>query len=274
MLPLVIFDLDGTIIGKTGQVEDCVWNAVEQAKAKGMRFSVCTGRPNLGVAKRVAERLGPNNPHIFQNGAHIALSSGDSLELSALKSSSTLELISFARAKGLVLELYTPGTLFVERRTNISEAHAKMIGVQAIVRDLEDVLASEPIIRAQWVIPTEALELALSAQPAGTRCAVATASAQPGTYFVSITKEGVNKGSAVESLCKHLKLSPTQVMAVGDSVGDKPMLDVVAFPRVMANAPEELLKAYPRSEFDVDDCGVVDLIAEALGLSPKASSEG
>ncbi len=273
MLPLVILDLDGTIIGKTGQVETCVWDAVDSAKAKGMRFSVCTGRPNLGVAKRVAERLGPNNPHIFQNGAHIALSSGDSLELSALKSSSTLELITFARAKGLVLELYTPGTLFVERRTPISEAHAKMIGVQAIVRDLEEVLANEPIIRAQWVIPTEALELALSAQPAGTQCAVATASAQVGTYFVSITKEGVNKGSAVQSLCKHLKLSSDHVMAVGDSVGDIPMLDAVAFPRVMANSPEDLLTAYLSSDYSVDQCGIVELINEALELSPKPSDQ-
>ncbi|MCA9835488.1 MAG: HAD family phosphatase [Trueperaceae bacterium] len=271
MLPLVILDLDGTIIGKSGQVEACIWDIVERAKDKGMRFSVCTGRPNLGVARRVAERLGPNNPHIFQNGAHIALSSGDSIEISGLKSSATLELINFARTKGLVLELYTPNTLYVERRTPISEAHAKMIGVQAIVKDLEEVLATEPIIRAQWVIPTEALELALSAKPSGTQHGVATASAQPGTYFVSITKEGVSKGSAVGTLCKHLKLDKDQAMGIGDSVGDIPMLEAVAHPRVMANSPQELLDVYPSTPDDVDNCGAVDAIQEALEFADTSS---
>jgi hydroxymethylpyrimidine pyrophosphatase-like HAD family hydrolase len=50
MIPLVILDLDGTMIGQSGQVSQAVWAAVERAREDGIKLALCTGRPNLGVA--------------------------------------------------------------------------------------------------------------------------------------------------------------------------------------------------------------------------------
>ena len=117
MIPFVLLDLDGTVIGSSGQVLSCVWDAVEDAQAAGIKLAVCTGRPRVGVAKRVAERLGKSVPHIFQNGAMTAYADGDVVELHALKEASTRALIAHARAHNLVLEVYTSNALYVERRT-------------------------------------------------------------------------------------------------------------------------------------------------------------
>jgi len=267
MLPLVIFDLDGTLIGESGRVSNPIWDAVEKAKEKGMRFAVCTGRPGFGLAKKIAERLGNNHPHIFQNGAQVSFSSGDICKLSAIKSDATKELIEHARDNNLTLELYTPNSLFVERTTKVSEAHAKMLGVTAMVKDLEDVLEQEPVIRAQWVIPKGLLNKALECSPERTQNSVATSPAEKDTYFVSVTKKGVTKGSAVLDLCERLKVDAATVMAVGDSEGDVPMLEVVGFPRLMQNAADGLNENYPRSSRTVDDNGALELIREALDLS-------
>ena len=85
MIPLIILDLDGTIVGKQGIVQDCVWKAVTDAQAAGMKFAVCTGRLGVGAAQKIAQRLGPNNPHIFQSGAHIAYPSGEAYKVFGLK---------------------------------------------------------------------------------------------------------------------------------------------------------------------------------------------
>lgn len=267
MLPLVIFDLDGTLIGESGHVSNPIWDAIENAKEKGMRFAVCTGRPGFGLAKKIADRLGNNHPHIFQNGAQVSYASGDICKLSAIKSGATKELIEHARDNNLTLELYTPSSLFVEKKTKVSEAHAKMLGVNAMVKDLEDVLETEPVIRAQWVIPKALLDKALECSPEGTQHSVATSPAEIHTYFVSVTKKGVTKGSAVLDLCERLKVDAAAVMAVGDSEGDVPMLEVVGFPRLMQNAAEGLADSYPRSSKSVDNNGALELIAEALDLS-------
>ncbi len=265
MIPLILLDIDGTIIGSQGHVEDCVWKAVKKVQDAGIKLAVCTGRPCFGVAQKVALRLGPTNPHIFQNGAHISYASGESVKVFAFKEEGLRSLVEKARSVGQTLELYTPSNVYVERRTAIGEAHAKMIGVNPIVRDLLEVATNEPIIRAQWVVPETVLETVTSDLPDDLDFAVATSPAQEGVMFVSITRKGVSKGSAAQLLADSLKVSLEEVMAVGDSVGDIPMLEVVGFPVVMANSPESLRATYQNVAGHVDRCGVVSALESAIG---------
>ena len=266
MIPLVLLDIDGTLIGSSGGVKDCVWEAAEKARAGGVKLAVCTGRPCAGVAQRVAQRLGPNTPHIFQSGALLAYGSGETLQAFALKEALTKGLIEHARSRSLVLELYTPNALFVERKTPLSEAHAKMIGVTAIVHDLNDVAENEPVVRAQWVLRTNQLDAAESFAPAGLQFSQATSPMMPDTLFVSITRKGVSKGAATRELADTLKVSLEDVMGVGDSTGDLPMLELVGYPVVMGNAPEKMRSRFERVVGEVDDCGVVAALEAALTL--------
>lgn len=267
MIPLIVLDLDGTIVGKQGVVQECVWNAISEAQEKGMKFAVCTGRLGVGTAQKIAQRLGPNNPHIFQSGAHIAYASGEAYKVFALKEAVTKTIIETARGLGVVLELYTPSTLYVERTTPLSEAHAKMLGTTAIVRDLIEVVEVEPIIRAQWVVTAEEYPFVSDLSFEGIQASSATAPAQKGAYFVSLTQKGVSKGMSVELLAKAMKVELKDVMAIGDSHGDLPMLERVGFPVVMANASGELKAIYSRQAGDVEECGIVDTIAFALNHS-------
>jgi Cof subfamily protein (haloacid dehalogenase superfamily) len=264
MIPLVILDIDGTIIGSKGYVEDCVWRAIEKARGKGVRFAVCTGRPCFGVAQKVAQRLGETNLHIFQNGAQISTPAGAALKVSALKEAVVRQLVDFSRHKELSLELYTPTNLYVERKTQLSEAHAQMIGVNAIVADLLEVVSQEPIIRAQWVVPDEIRDSLLSTPPEGTQFGWATSPAMAGVSFISITAPSVSKGTAVKALIEAMKLNASDVMAIGDALGDIPMLDAVGIPVVMENAHASLKERYGNIAGHVDHCGVVGVIEAAL----------
>lgn len=266
MIPLVVLDLDGTIIGASGVVQECVWEAAARAREAGVKVAVCTGRPGFGVAQRVAQRLGPDNPHVFQSGAYLGYPDGRTIKAVAIKSDDLNSIIEVSRQRGAVLELYTPSSLYVERTTALSEAHASMIGVTAIVRDLEDVAANEPVVRAQWVLPEGESAEIVDLAPEGVNLAHANSPALPGISFISITRLGVSKASAVMQLAEQMRIPLAQVMAVGDSHGDLPMLEVVGHPRVMANASPELLERFP-SVGDVEACGAVHALDEAIGAS-------
>ena len=264
MIALIFLDLDGTIIGADGTTADCVWEAAGRAREAGIRLSACTGRPGLGVAQRISKRLSPTTPHIFQNGAVIAYPDGELLQVTGLKETATRALIERARDLGLVLELYTPTSLYVERKTDISEAHSKLIGITALVSDLNDIAASEPVIRAQWVIECKHLGEVRNVDVEETQTGVATSPAMADTYFVSVTKAGVSKGSAVQQLTRILKVDPEQAMAIGDSIGDLSMLEAVGFPVVMGGAPEELKERFPTIVPDVENCGAAVALGQAL----------
>lgn len=266
MIPLLVLDLDGTIIGRDGQVKQCIWDAVDKAKAAGMKLAACTGRPAFGVAQKIATKLGPDNPHIFQSGAHVAYPDGRTLRVTALKEEAVHQLVTASRKVRAVLELYTPSNLFVERKTDLSDKHAKLIGVTAIVRDLEDVAAQEPVIRAQWVLKLGGEESVISQAPAGLMVATATSPGLPGIAFVNITRNETSKASAVTYLAEQLRVPLNNVMAVGDSDNDIPMLDIVGHPRIMAESSAAINERFDQVLPSVEDCGVVSAIDQAMKL--------
>lgn len=272
MLPLVILDLDGTVIGSSGQVEPCVWQAVDQLKAAGVKLAVCTGRPNSGIALKVAQRVGPRNPHAFHSGALVTYVDGDPLHIAAIREASAAQLVQQARDLGLILEIYTPNGLHVERNTPLSEAHAHLIGVQLNVRDLMKVISDEPVVRAQWVVPTEQRPVIEALPAEGLFLSPAVSPAMPGVTFISVTRENTDKGSAVRYLADAMRLSLADVMAIGDSEGDVPMLDIVGHPVVMAEADERLKERYGTVAGSVEQCGVVAALSEALVTEVSAPS--
>ena len=269
MISLVVLDLDGTLVGASGQVAADVWTAIEEAREQGVKLALCTGRPGLGVAQRVARRMGPNNPHVFQSGAHVAFPDGETLKASSLKEVAAQQVVRHAREHGLVLEVYTPHHMYVERKTQLSEVHARMIGVQALVRDLSEVVATEPVIRAQWVLSPEQEPTAMALRLDGVTVSRATSPALRDTLFISLTRAGVSKGSAVRDLANHLRVPLQHAMAVGDTVGDLPMLELVGFPVVMGNGEPALKARFPRVVSDVEHGGVIEALELALTLRPS-----
>jgi Cof subfamily protein (haloacid dehalogenase superfamily) len=268
MIPLVILDLDGTIIGSSGQVLPCVWQGVEKLHKAGVKLAVCTGRPDAGVARRVAERLGPRNPHIFNNGALVTYPGGDTLHVTALREATITAMVGYARDLGLVLEVYTPTAMYVERKTTVSEAHAKMIAVNAIVSDLLTVARNEPVVRAQWLLGKGERDVVEKLPISDVELSFATSPALPDIDFINVTRAGVSKGSAVRQLAEAMRIPLADIMGVGDSEGDVPMLEAVGHPVVMAGAPEAVRARFGQVAGQVDDCGVLPAFEEALLLKP------
>ncbi|UCH24600.1 MAG: HAD family phosphatase [Trueperaceae bacterium] len=268
MIPLVVCDLDGTLVGSSGQVSECIWQTVGTLRAAGIRVALATGRPNQGLCHKVALQLGANHPHIFQSGALIAYPGGETTQVTALKESVTKTLVGRARELGLVLELYTPNALFIERKTPLGNAHAKLLGVKAIVRDLFEVAQNEPVIRAQWIVAPSQLEQIEDLAPREVQYSTATSPAVPEAKFVSVTKAGISKGSALKTLADTLKVDLQNLIVIGDSSGDEPMLELAGHPFVMANAEPHLHNRY-KVVGDVDACGAVEALEQALVLQPR-----
>ncbi len=263
MLPIVFLDLDGTLVGSSGQVSEPVWQAVEKAKEAGIKLIVCTGRPCEGTAKKIATRLDENSPHIFQNGALTCFPSGKLVKVFSLKEATVKSIVDYAREHNITLEVYTPNESFIERKTPLSEAHAKAIGIVPIVRDLTEVAEFEPVVRVQWVVSFEEADKVLGLELEGLQAGKATSPAMPNTYFISLTQAGVSKGSAAAAVAKSFDIELSEAMAVGDSLGDKSMLEIVGHPIIMGSAVPELRAMYA-SVGDVEENGVIEALAKAL----------
>ncbi len=268
MIRLVFVDVDGTLVGEKG-VPSCVWPAVEQARRRGLRLSLLTGRPGRGEALALAQRLSPEGLHAFESGAVVLALTRDlheppvkPLRVEALPLEAAQEAVRLARKFGLPLEGYTAeGGFYVEGDSPLLKAHQALLGVAAEGADL--LRLGSPLVRLQVLVEAHApLGAFLEGLPPGLAAHVAESPKMPGVRFVSLTKKGVGKLSAARFVAEAYGLSLEECAMVGDGENDLEVIRAVGLGIAMGNAPEKVKRAAKRVVAPVEACG----LAEALDL--------
>lgn len=265
MIRLVGIDVDGTLVGKSGEVASLVWEAADTARAKGIRLVLCSGRPAFGLALQYARRLSPDGWHAFQNGASVVnLGSGESQSV-AVPAAAVTAFVAQARASGHVLELYNDREWVAESSALWAVEHARLLGVQFAPRPFESL--EGPVVRAQWLLTCGEAKHMLSLAHSGLEASQSTSPLMPGTQFVGFTREGVSKASAMRAIAEQYDIALQDVMYIGDSGNDLSALRVVGHPVAMGNADPAVIKAAGRVVACADEAGV----AEALQLAIAAT---
>ena len=141
-------------------------------------------------------------------------------------------------------------------------------GALAEVVPLEACLTEDPIqvMAAGGVAPMRALAATLATVPNGGFEVALTEYVTRDLSILDVTAAGVSKGSALAELARERGLAPEAVMAIGDNLNDRPMLEVAGVRVVMGNASPEL-KAFGWTETGTnDEAGVAQAIERfALG---------
>lgn len=240
----VFLDLDGTLLDAQNRASPELLARLDAWRDAGVRLVVCTGRPSGGLASAIAARLGPALPHIFFGGA-LTRRVGQPPERAVVIDPALLRpLVEHARAEQRALELYTADAIFVDRHDPLTEAHARLLERRSDARDLMDVLATEAIIKAQWIAPVSDGPALVAQTPAALYASEAVSIALPGVTFITVTRAGADKGSAVTAWAEAHGVTLAECAAVGDSGGDVPMLELVGAPFIVADAPEALRARY------------------------------
>lgn len=255
-------DVDGTLVGTDNAVREDVWAALAEARERGMRVALCSGRPAFGNALEYARRLDPGGWHVFQNGASVVkMDTGESLS-EALPREGLALLLDRAEATGRLLEVYTDDTYGVTQPGDLARRHAALLGVPYVPHDPHTLSGTR--VRAQWVVP-HAQGAAVQAEPhPGLDLHPAGSPAMPDALFISVTRAGVSKGSAVQQVAQAYGVPLSRVMMVGDGHNDVSALRVVGHPVAMGNADAEARAAARTQVADVDAGGLLEAVALAL----------
>ncbi|MEF2277548.1 Cof-type HAD-IIB family hydrolase [Deinococcus sp. YIM 134068] len=261
MLGLICVDVDGTLIGTDNTVRGDVWAAMADARARGVRIALCSGRPAFGNALAYARRMDQGGWHAFQNGASILnVGSGESLS-EPMPEEPLARLLARSEETGWLLEVYTDDDFGITRPGDLSRRHAELLGVPYTAKRPEALVGTR--IRAQWVVPHEAAAAVLAEAHAGLDVHPAGSPTMPDTLFISLTRAGVGKGSAVSLIAAQYGVPLTRTMMVGDGHNDVTAMRVVGFPVAMGNADAEARAAARHHVAHVDAGG----LAEAVGLA-------
>src|SRR6476619_6476559 len=104
MIRLICIDVDGTLVGRSGEVSPAVWAAAETVRAAGIRIAICSGRPSFGRTRAFADRLDHDGWHIFQNGASVVHFPSGETRSHPFTAAAVAGLVARSRETGRILE--------------------------------------------------------------------------------------------------------------------------------------------------------------------------
>jgi Cof subfamily protein (haloacid dehalogenase superfamily) len=264
VIQLLCLDVDGTLVGSSGEVPEEVWGATDRLLAHGVRLAICSGRPAFGKARGYAGRLDPDGWHVFQNGASVVHLPGGNTRSRPIAPDLVRALIDRSRVAGRPLELYGDATHAVEMDVPRTRRHAELLGIPFARRDL--LTFDSPVVRAQWLVPHGEVDVVVSEPHDGLTLSHSLSPVMPDTSFLNVTPDGVDKGAAVRAVAEEYGVPLDRVMMVGDGANDVPVMRIVGFPVAMGNAEPAARAAARHHVGDVDRGGLLEALSLALSV--------
>jgi Cof subfamily protein (haloacid dehalogenase superfamily) len=264
---LVVVDLDGTLLNSDHKLSQRNEQALRAAMAQGVQVAIATGKTRF-AARELLESLQLNTPGVFVQGTQVTAADGRLIHEQVLPTEVARHVISVAEADGFT------ALAIVGERVLVRHPYAGPIDFEAYgepraqpVGPLQNVLATTRINKLLLVgerARVKALRWRISQQLQG---AVMMTEANL-SGMLEVLPAGSGKGVGVKALLRHLDLSATGMLAIGDGENDLDMVRMAAIGVAVANADSHLRAAADHVVASNDENGVAEAI-ERFVLAPS-----
>ena len=263
---LLALDLDDTLLKRDLSISPRNRRALKKAEKRGVIVVLASGRIPHSMQRYVRE-LDMHRREGFliaNNGATIQRT--DTHEVTAahlMPAGLCAEVHAFLAGRGFPLHLYGERTLYASADNAWADLDCRMTCLEKAV--MPDIAARYERGCAKFVVPGE---------PAGLRGLMAELRqafagrvnvliSKP--YFLEVLPPEADKGLALAELAGLLSIPRDAVMAMGDSLNDRGMIEYAGWGVAMANALPEI-KAAARlvSERSHEDDGVAEVIEKYI----------
>lgn len=260
----VVIDLDGTLVGASGELTPAVCDAVERARGADVIVGIATGRMRQ-AAEPAIERLALPGPHILHNGAEVRDGDG-TVAAWRLESAHVATVLRLCRELDVYAEVYVDRGYLVTARDERARPHWELLGREplGVVTSADD-LPERPF-KATYALfdGRDTSRLVEALDRGGLKAGPAHSPVTPGIHYVNATRADADKGRALLRAVEHLGVDLARTAAVGDAPNDLPMLELAGTAVAMRDAAAEVRAAAHLVAPPVVEDGVATAL-EALG---------
>ncbi|MBX7144533.1 MAG: Cof-type HAD-IIB family hydrolase [Oligoflexia bacterium] len=266
---LCFFDVDGTLIGTSGQISKRTADSISRFREQGGLIAIASGRPAFS-AQNIMKQLGINAPSVFFSGALVLdPKSGSSLRSQALPAQTIRAVREYALKHALHLEYYTSESYFVEIPSHFGEIHAHYIHRLPTTASFESILAQSAILKLVLMSDNEKDATALrniDESVPEISLGVSYGANHAQVTFGNITSSTSSRDAAFDFILERLNLTSSEIASFGDGESDLPFLLRSGLGVAMGNAPQAVREKAPFVVNSVDEDGVA-VVMEALSAS-------
>ncbi|MFP4066727.1 MAG: Cof-type HAD-IIB family hydrolase [Spirochaetaceae bacterium] len=244
MYRFIALDLDDTLFDTVLRIPEDNVSALRRLDREGVHVVLCSGRPTPNMVRIAREILDTDRCHyvISYNGAIVReVETGREVTRQGVDLEVCREIVRYAREHDLLAQYYHDDEFFVEHADPRAEAYTETTDLpHRIVSPLEKAI-DEPSPKLLLQGPAEKLPAHLATLRRIGDGRWYAAISKP--VYLEVLNPAVNKGRAMLALAETLGVSPSEIVAVGDSINDIEMLRDAAVGVAVANARDEVKAA-------------------------------
>jgi len=265
MIKLIAIDLDGTLLNDKKEISKTNQEVLAQAKAKGVKIVLCTGRPLKAILPYldVLDLRSSGDYSITFNGGLVQKNdTGEIVDKQTLSVADVQDLLAVAETIDMPLDVLaddvvlcfptslthqtiypTLNPLLVFQPTDKQSVSAKTLYNKAVVAyDQEELDQWIPKIPAEFKERYEVIK---------TR-----------SNLLEFMPKGVTKAYGIQLLAQELGIEPAEVMAIGDEENDLSMIAYAGVGVAMGNAISAVKEAADVVTATNEEDGVAKIVSE------------
>ena len=250
MYKLVAIDLDGTMLNSYGVVSEETKNTIKKVEKQGVEVIIASGRP-IDSIKQIAKEIESKNYFIAGNGAIIYdMKKDEIIYEKTLSKEKVLEIIKKCEENSISYNVYTEKEILATslkynvlyyHKENLKKEENKKTRINIVnnmyeyIKNKEDArylkiticdenktVFNSIIKKIKDIKNIEILDVSHMARKTIVQ---GTEEYQISYYYTEISAENVDKWDAIQFLIEKLNIKKEEVIAIGDNINDKKMIE-------------------------------------------------
>ncbi|NMM65379.1 sugar-phosphatase [Clostridium sp. P21] len=241
MYKLLALDMDGTLLNKDKTISKENFDAIENAKKRGVKVVLATGRPLKGIEKYLNQLnlITEEDYAVAFNGAVVQnTKTGEILSQTLMSMDDVKYLYDLSKKLNVNIHVSTPTSCITPKLNKYTKHEADINGLDIELLDLDNLDSNTTIIKVMFVDTDSILDNAVKQFSPEIYDKYTVVRSAP--FFLEFINNKANKGVGVDILAKSLGIKREEVICMGDAGNDIHMIEYAGLGVAMGNAFPEL----------------------------------
>lgn len=266
MYKLVAIDLDGTLLNEYGNVTEKTVQSIKNAVNKGVNIILASGRP-VDSVKEIAKKVGVNKYIIAGNGALIYdIQKDEVIYEKYMSKEKVLEIIKICEENSISYNIYTENTIIAKAlkynvlyyyKENLKKEEKDMTRITLVenveryitlnddlkylkitICDENKSVFNSIIKKIRQIEDIDILDVSHMSRKTikqGEKEVVIE------YFYTEVSSKNVDKWYAIEVLADKLSIRKEEIIAIGDNINDKKMIEEAGLGIVMKNSTKDVI---------------------------------
>ena len=285
MYKLIAVDLDGTLLNSYGAVTENTKNAIKKVEEQGANVIIASGRP-IDSIMTIANEIGSDKYFIAGNGAIVYdMKKKEIIYEKCLPKQKVLDIIKICEENSIGYNVYTEKEILTtslkynvlyyhkenlknpeDKKTKISiinnmyeyiENDENSRFLKITVCDENKFVFNSIIRKLKEIRDIEVLEVSHMAKK---MIRQGTEEFSVEYFYTEISRANVDKWNAIEFLAEKMGINQDEIMAIGDNINDKEMIEKAGLGVVMAQSTPIVVNVANEVTASNNDEGVAKIL--------------